>query len=154
MRPPIDGPLVITNLFGSTRYDKPYTLEGGFPVLGHTGIDINAPLGTPVRAAWPGTVKRGWDPAGFGNYLVLTDPHGRQALYGHLSGYSVADGAAVGPGQEIARSGSTGNSTGPHVHFEIIEAGPRDYLNGFRGCRDPLGAFDHDSTHLIDLSLV
>lgn len=154
MRPPVDGVLLITQLFASNLADKPYTLPDGQAVLGHTGVDVNAPLGTPVKAAWPGTVSHGWDATGFGNYVVLTDPHGRQALYGHLESFATKDGATVGPSEIIGYAGSTGNSSGSHVHLEVVNAGTRDMENGFRGCHDWIADLDHAYVHLLDLRLV
>lgn len=162
MRAPRDGPLIVTNLFGSTKWDKPYVLQtatGPVAVKGHTGIDLDSAIGTPVLSVWPGWLERGVERdalgnlTGFGYYLVLHVPDGRSALYGHLSGYLLADGAKVGPGERIALSGSTGNSTGGHIHFEIKEA-VWEIRNGYRGCRDPLGGFDPPIMDRFDMSLV
>lgn len=153
---PIDGRMVITNLFGSTKYDKPFMVQFGdttVPVLGHTGIDINCPIGTPIKAAWSGTVQTGWDNSGFGNFVRLTVPDGRTVLYGHLDSFTVVNGTTVTAGQIIAKSGNTGNSTGPHVHVEVSHINP-DYLDGFRGCSDWLSGLNHEFVHLLDLSLV
>ena len=87
----------------------------------HAGIDIAAPLGTPIATAASGTVKfAGWS-KGYGNMVIIEHPDGRQTRYGHASKLFVATGDTVTAGQQIAAVGSTGKSTGPHVHFEMRE---------------------------------
>jgi murein DD-endopeptidase MepM/ murein hydrolase activator NlpD len=92
-------------------------IRGFFP--GHSGIDLAAPIGTTVFAADGGTVAfAGWSNWGYGNTIVLA--HGSMlTLYGHLSRISVRCGQQVGAGAPIGQVGSTGNSSGPHLHFEI-----------------------------------
>ncbi|MHB8731561.1 MAG: murein hydrolase activator EnvC family protein [bacterium] len=89
----------------------------------HTGIDIAVPWGTPVKAAQSGTVLFvGWM-TGYGNVVVLDHGNGVSTVYAHLSSYVVHAGEAVTRGQVIARAGSTGWSTGPHLHFEVRQDG-------------------------------
>jgi murein DD-endopeptidase MepM/ murein hydrolase activator NlpD len=88
----------------------------------HTGIDFPVSYGTPVMAATDGTVTTKWNSA-YGNMLILTAKDGTQTWYCHLSSYRVASGASVKAGQPIAYSGNSGNSTGPHLHFEVRPAG-------------------------------
>ncbi|HLW47508.1 MAG TPA: peptidoglycan DD-metalloendopeptidase family protein [bacterium] len=89
----------------------------------HTGIDIAAPWGTPVEAAQNGTVLyEGWM-TGYGKVIVLDHGGGISTVYAHLSSYAVEPGQAVVRGQVIARVGSTGWSTGPHLHFEVRQDG-------------------------------
>ena len=89
----------------------------------HTGIDIAAPWGAPVEAAENGTVLYvGWM-TGYGNVVVLDHGNGVSTVYAHLSSYAVRPGEAVRRGQVIARVGSTGWSTGPHLHFEVRQDG-------------------------------
>lgn len=153
MRPPLDGTLLVTQLFGGNPAAEAYTTADGIRVLGHTGIDLSCPIGASVYACWAGSAHIADDGArGFGLHVVLTDDRGRQALYGHLSRVLVVEGARVPLHVPFAHSGSTGNSTGPHLHFEIREAGA-DPANGYYGCRDPLGAFDHDVMGRFDLHL-
>ncbi|GGM22125.1 MULTISPECIES: M23 family metallopeptidase [Micromonospora] len=86
----------------------------------HAGIDLAAPAGTPVRAAAAGTVvNAGWDFAGYGISVVLDHGNGYLTHYAHLSEATVAVGASVDAGQRIGSEGSTGDSTGPHLHFEV-----------------------------------
>jgi murein DD-endopeptidase MepM/ murein hydrolase activator NlpD len=84
----------------------------------HTGVDFHAASGTVVHAVGAGTVvTTGWGGA-YGNQVVIKMHDGTYTMYGHLSSISVTEGQTVTPGQQIALSGSTGNSTGPHLHFE------------------------------------
>ena len=115
---PLGTPFTITQVFGPTAV----TLE---PPSGpyrhfHTGIDISASLGTPVMAAADGIVVAvGHGGTGYGNYIVIAHGAGIETLYGHLLATRVAYGARVSRGQVIGLEGSTGFSTGPHVHFEL-----------------------------------
>ncbi|MFF4017641.1 peptidoglycan DD-metalloendopeptidase family protein [Streptomyces sp. NPDC001843] len=88
----------------------------------HTGIDFPVSYGTPVMAATDGTVTTKWNSA-YGNMLILTAKDGTQTWYCHLSRYQVPSGTIVKAGQQIAYSGNSGNSTGPHLHFEVRPAG-------------------------------
>lgn len=96
---------------------------------GHNGIDIAGPVGTPIRASASGTIiinrmNGAWN-GGYGNYIVISHSNGTQTLYGHMQKSSVVVGEKVLQGEVIGSMGSTGLSTGPHVHFEI------------RGARNP-----------------
>jgi murein DD-endopeptidase MepM/ murein hydrolase activator NlpD len=109
---------VITQPFGPTTV----LLEPAFAGYAHfhTGIDISAPLGTPVMAAADGVVVAvGHTSVGYGNYVVIAHGGGVATLYGHLLDANVTVGQLVVRGQMIGREGSTGFSTGPHVHFEL-----------------------------------
>ena len=102
----------------------------------HWGIDIAAPAGTPVLAATDGVVAGvGWDPDGYGHYIVLDHGGGWQTVYAHLqpaatSGYRMSLSIAVRRGDAIGRLGSSGASTGPHLHFEARKDGM--YINPTR----------------------
>src|SRR5690606_17843630 len=109
---------------------KNYKLTAGFNQNGarwankHSGQDFAVPVGTPVLAASAGTVvKAGPNGAGdgpaYGNAVVLKHANGKYSQYAHLSRIDVKIGQKVAAGQRIALSGNTGNSTGPHLHFEI-----------------------------------
>jgi murein DD-endopeptidase MepM/ murein hydrolase activator NlpD len=101
----------------------------------HRGIDVAAATGTPVVAAAPGVVSEvGWDGYGYGNYVEVTHPDGAVTLYGHNDRVLVRQGQVVAQGEQISEMGSTGRSTGPHVHFEIHPKGegavnPMAYLD-------------------------
>lgn len=89
---------------------------------GYNGVDLGAPKGTPVLAAAGGQVivsrNYGYN-GGYGNYIVVSHPNGTQTLYSHLSKNLVFEGYTVAKGQVIGEVGSTGKSTGPHLHFEV-----------------------------------
>jgi murein DD-endopeptidase MepM/ murein hydrolase activator NlpD len=97
------------------------------PVLGgarfHAGLDMAAPIGSPVYATAPGAVSTaGW----CGNYgwcVTIDHGHGIATLFGHLSAIGVQPGQIVTAGQPLGRVGSTGRSTGPHLHYEIRKDG-------------------------------
>lgn len=90
----------------------------------HKGVDIAAPQGTSVFTAAEGRVLRtGFDPEGYGAFIEVAHPNGMTTLYGHLSRVDVARGDTVTPGQRIGLVGSTGYSTGPHLHFEVRRNG-------------------------------
>ncbi|MFL6115275.1 MAG: peptidoglycan DD-metalloendopeptidase family protein [Catenulispora sp.] len=115
-----------------------YILTAGFGDAGarwaslHTGQDFAVPTGTKVVAVTDGTViESGWAGA-FGKRIVIQHPDGSETWYCHLSVIRVASGK-VASGQIIALSGDTGNSTGPHLHFEYHPPGPADPMNGVPG---------------------
>lgn len=121
---PVNG--VITSPFGYRTH----------PIFGrqilHSGIDIGVDEGTPVHAADGGVVvEAGWI-SGYGYCVIIDHGNGTSSLYGHNSSLAVSSGQAVSQGQVIAYAGSTGNSTGPHVHFEVRVGGepvdPSAYL--------------------------
>ncbi|WP_448572948.1 LysM peptidoglycan-binding domain-containing protein [Trichothermofontia sp.] len=90
----------------------------------HKGIDIAAPIGTPIVAAAGGVVvTAGWNSGGYGNLVEIQHPDGSLTLYAHNNRILVRPGQQVEQGQQIAEMGSTGFSTGPHLHFEIHPAG-------------------------------
>lgn len=100
----------------------------------HKGIDIAASYGTPIYAAASGTVtlaKTGYG-GGYGNHIIISHGNGVQTLYGHCSSLCVEQGAHVSQGQLIAKMGSTGNSTGNHLHFEVrvngVAQDPQNYV--------------------------
>ncbi len=91
------------------------------PLEFHGAVDLAVPAGTPVRATAWGMVKETGTDRALGNYVVVAHPFGFTSVYGHLSSISVREGRLVllPPLTPLGRSGSTGNSTGPHVHFEL-----------------------------------
>jgi murein DD-endopeptidase MepM/ murein hydrolase activator NlpD len=106
-------------------------LSGGDFKEGHPGLDLSTPSGTPVYAADTGLVIfAGWTGIGYGNTIVIDHGNGYRTLYGHLSQVSTYCGAKVEAGVLIGLSGSTGNSSGPHLHFEVRV--PDGYINPLR----------------------
>ncbi|MGI5972050.1 MAG: M23 family metallopeptidase, partial [Oscillospiraceae bacterium] len=98
------------------------------PTLGyykfHTGVDIGASYGAKILAADDGTViTAGYNSGGYGNYVVISHGNGLTTLYGHMSSYAVSNGQNVSKGDVIGYVGSTGRSTGPHLHFEVRQSG-------------------------------
>jgi murein DD-endopeptidase MepM/ murein hydrolase activator NlpD len=132
---------VISQPFGPSalKLEPPY---GGYPHF-HTGIDMVEPFGSPVYAADDGIVALvGTSSNGYGRYVVIAHSGGLDTLYGHLSTTLVKVGQSVDQGQTIGLEGSTGNSTGPHLHFELRinnePVNPAPYLppgapSGFKG---------------------
>jgi murein DD-endopeptidase MepM/ murein hydrolase activator NlpD len=89
----------------------------------HGGIDVAVPTGTRVNSAADGVVEFAGRRGGYGNLVIVRHADGRETRYAHLDKILVAVGDPVSGGQEIAKSGSTGKSTGPHLHFEVRENG-------------------------------
>lgn len=110
---PLDEPGVIT---------RGQIGEGGGDEA-HPGIDIAVPTGTPIRAAGGGTVAKTGSDAEYGFFVLIDHPEGYQTMYGHASRIVVTDGEQVNSGQVLALSGSTGRSTAPHLHFEVLRGG-------------------------------
>jgi murein DD-endopeptidase MepM/ murein hydrolase activator NlpD len=106
------------------------------PVLGgrrgHNGVDLAAPTGTPVYATADGYISKAERFSSYGNYIQIEHGGELQTRYAHLSGYAVASGEMVTKGQLIGYVGSTGRSTGPHLHYEVRVAGeavdPQPYM--------------------------
>ncbi|MGL5330775.1 MAG: M23 family metallopeptidase, partial [Peptostreptococcaceae bacterium] len=120
---------------GYSRVSSPYG-NRIHPVLGttkfHTGIDIPAPKGAPVTAYDSGTVIYSGVQGSYGNTVMIKHSGGKVTLYAHNSSLNVSVGQKVQKGQVIAKIGSTGRSTGPHLHFEVRVNGrhvnPMSYL--------------------------
>ena len=115
--PPLLGMLVVTSPFGMRVH----------PITGekteHHGVDLVAELGTPVMAAARGVVVWRGNKLGYGNCVVIRHGTHLSTIYGHLSHTGVDTGQSVGKGEVIGLSGSTGFSTGPHLHFEVRRDG-------------------------------
>lgn len=98
----------------------------------HTGLDLATSTGTPIKAAASGTVTFSGYKGSYGNLMVITHENGVQTYYGHCSQLYLSAGATVSQGQTIGDVGSTGNSTGPHLHFEVRVNGtaynPENYI--------------------------
>lgn len=102
---------------------------------GHPGIDIALTEGSGVFASDTGTVTfAGWNIYGYGNLIVINHGNGYETFYGHLSGINVFPGQVVNQGNVIGAVGNTGNSSGPHIHFEIRTNGNQDDPCWYIGC--------------------
>jgi len=110
-------------LYGSSAFIWPtsdHTISGNDYWSGHLAIDIGVVTGNPIFAADSGVIMfAGWSIGGYGNVVAIDHGTGYQTLYAHLSSVNVFCGQSVHVGQVIAAGGSTGNSTGPHLHFEV-----------------------------------
>ncbi|EST36908.1 hypothetical protein N566_15765 [Streptomycetaceae bacterium MP113-05] len=131
------GPVAVAPVAGA-HTGTPYRATGsGWSSGHHTGVDFPVPTGTRVRAvSGADVVSAGWAGA-YGYQVVLRHADGRYSQYAHLSAISVSSGQRVNAGQRLGRSGSTGNSTGPHLHFEVrtgpgygSDIDPMAYLRG------------------------
>ena len=89
----------------------------------HYGVDIAAPIGTPIYAATSGTVQRAGTATGFGLAVYIRGDDGAVTVYGHVNRYFVSAGERVSAGEQIAEVGNRGQSTGPHLHFEVHPGG-------------------------------
>ena len=119
----------ITSKFGGRQS------PGGIGSTDHKGVDIGTPMNTPIYAAKSGTVTwASWN-GGYGHCVIIYHGKGNSTLYGHLNSYSCQVGDTVSQGDLIAYSGTSGNSTGPHLHFGIKEndtwVDPLNYLTGW-----------------------
>ncbi|MGI9147893.1 MAG: M23 family metallopeptidase [Chloroflexota bacterium] len=95
-----------------------------FSPCGHSGLDIAAPEGTPIVAAEAGEVlKAYWNNDGYGGLIIIGHPSGYETWYGHLDSFEVDSAQRVTRGEQIGLMGSTGFSTGSHLHFEIRQDG-------------------------------
>lgn len=141
---PVAG--VVSQPFGPTSFslEPPVSYGSNFYPHFHTGLDLAAPMDTPVQAAAAGVVILATSSidttghlAGYGNYVVIAHGGGFLTLYGHLDRIEVNPGETVSQGQQIGLLGSTGWSTGPHVHFEIRKNGV--YTDPYPYIADALG---------------
>jgi murein DD-endopeptidase MepM/ murein hydrolase activator NlpD len=116
----------VASSFG--QREDPINGEGAF----HSGIDIDAPNGTPVRATGDGEVSGASMGAGYGREVVLDHGHDLRTVYGHLSAIAVIPGQHVTRGQVIGYVGQSGRATGPHLHYEVrvrnVPVNPHKYL--------------------------
>jgi LysM repeat protein len=128
------GPVPANAARGSGRFVWPtagYISQGYKPL--HRAIDIAGRVGIPVKASDSGyVVEAGWSNSGYGYFVVVDHRNGFQTLYAHLSRVLVSPGQSVGKGATIGLMGSSGRSTGPHLHFEVRQGGglrnPFSYL--------------------------
>ncbi len=152
LHPPFAGRFPIGQLWGENSNFYARFNYDGVPLLGHNGIDFSTPEGTPLFAVDDGVVRQvGFEPGGFGNYILLSHAWG-ESIYAHLSAIDVAPEQPVVRGQSIGRSGNTGGSTGPHLHF-AIRVNPYQRTDGWGGFSDPLPVLPPDAYMLPDYIL-
>lgn len=131
LRYPFDQVQPVTQEYGDNPGDY-----ARFGMIAHNGIDFGCVSGTNVLASASGTVEHAtFDDGGYGFYVTIKHAGGLTSVYAHLSQIRVQPGVMVKTGQLIGQSGSTGNSTGPHLHFEVREQGKEN--NGYHGAVDP-----------------
>jgi murein DD-endopeptidase MepM/ murein hydrolase activator NlpD len=128
----------LANLVGDQAFVQPTTgrFTSGFGARwgrSHNGIDIAGPIGTPIYAVTGGVVEQAGAASGFGLVVKIRHPDGTMSVYGHVNQMFVEVGDEVGAGEQIAEIGNRGQSTGPHLHFEIHDAddtpmNPRPWL--------------------------
>lgn len=142
----VQGDPVVTSAYGKMR--------GGRP---HGGLDIAAPSGTPLRAVTDGEVvdygslsEGNGDPSGWGNFVVFRDSKGLYHLYGHVLASGMVKGGNVKAGQQIALTGSTGRSSGPHLHWETGTGWTGGVLTGKS---DPLSHYDFRAPYTVQTNM-
>ncbi|MFW2402939.1 M23 family metallopeptidase, partial [Burkholderia pseudomallei] len=148
---PLDAPALampvvstrISSYFGERVHPLSHILQM------HTGVDLAAPTGTRVNAAAAGVVSFvGYDPGGYGKYVVIDHPDRSSTYYAHLSAFApkLEVGMAVAQGQRIGAVGSTGAATGPHLHFEVrVDDQPVDPLVALANAQNTLSAMQLDA---------
>ncbi len=131
----LGGPEHITSGFGP----RVHPIDGGTKY--HTGLDLRAPEGSPILAAQSGTVKSAGQRGGYGNAVEIDHGNGMTTLYAHASELLVTPGEKVAEGQAIGRSGMSGHTTGPHLHFEVrVNDRPVDPTRALNTYRDRVDA--------------
>lgn len=136
-RTPLDG-VTLTSGYGM----RVHPVTGG--MRAHKGIDLSSPVGTPIYATADGVVSKASWFGGYGLYVSLEHGGNLQTRYGHMSRLNVAEGQRVNKGEIIGFVGSTGRSTGPHLHYEVRVHGeavnPIPYMQADRLASNPNGA--------------
>lgn len=142
-RSPLEG-LRLTSNFGM----RSHPVLGGFRM--HKGIDLSSPIGTPVYATADGVVGRADWFSSYGLYIQIEHGGALQTRYGHLSRLNVAEGQMVHKGDLIGFVGTTGRSTGPHLHYEVrvegVAVNPVPYLSGEGNPQLALATIAHSET--------
>jgi murein DD-endopeptidase MepM/ murein hydrolase activator NlpD len=140
---PVEG-ATLTQQYGCTTVEiEPWSSQCATHHF-HSGVDLAAALDTPVHAATAGIIEVRRQRGGYGLYIIITRDSRLSTLYGHLDWPLVHSGDVVSAGQPIALMGSTGNSTGPHLHFEVRVAGiPIDPLPFLYPSREGGGGVAH-----------
>lgn len=123
-KPELDFCIPVDNYYISSDFGyrcDPITKENSV----HTGLDLAASGGSPIKAVYSGKVIKAEYSQGYGNYILISHAHGIETLYAHCSSLEAEAGDTVDKGDTIALVGSTGNSTGNHLHFEVRKSGIR-----------------------------
>lgn len=141
---PVQGGVTITQRYGCTTVEiEPWSSQCPTHHF-HSGVDLAAALDTPIYAATAGIAAVDRQRGGYGLYILITRDSRLTTLYGHLDWPLVHSGDIVAAGQAIGLMGSTGNSTGPHLHFEVRVAGiPVDPLPFLSGAAEGGGRLTH-----------
>jgi len=148
---PLKRDKFITQKYGANPdFYKQYKI-GGVPLKGHEGIDLRASTGTEVVACDDGFCQEAFDQGnvGYGKYIKLIHDWG-ESVYAHLSEFKIRQGTEVKKGQTIAKSGNTGNSTGPHLHFGM-RINPYNRSDGWGGYSDPEPYLFGDTSTELDM---
>ncbi|MBC2077685.1 peptidoglycan DD-metalloendopeptidase family protein [Listeria booriae] len=140
------------------RFGSPFRFTSGYGprvVFGkaefHKGVDYGAPTGTPLPAQYSGIVSHAGSGGGFGNLVKIKVAQGVETLYGHLSKILTSNGAVVRAGQIIGLVGSTGRSTGPHVHYQVNAGGsPVNPGSSIGGKKEPSSASSGDTAKIAE----
>ncbi|MBC1935176.1 peptidoglycan DD-metalloendopeptidase family protein [Listeria grandensis] len=140
------------------RFGSPFRFTSGYGprvVFGksefHKGVDYGAPTGTPLPAQYSGVVSHAGSGGGFGNLVKIKVAQGVETLYGHLSKILTSNGAIVRAGQTIGLVGSTGRSTGPHVHYQVNAGGsPVNPGSSIGGKKEPSSATSGDTAKIAE----
>ncbi|OEV02939.1 hypothetical protein AN216_15460 [Streptomyces oceani] len=122
---PYGSPGSWTRPLSNPEVSETYGARGDWAAGHHTGVDFAVPTGTPVRSVGDGTVVFSGDSGAYGELIVVQMRDGTYTLFAHLSERDVHKGDQVRAGTSLGKSGNTGNSTGPHLHFET--RAERDY---------------------------
>ena len=134
---PFEGTFNVTQLFSDRPAFYSQFKYDGVELRGHNGVDFGTPIGTAILATDDGEVATvGFEPKGFGNYVKLKHVWG-ESIYGHLYSPGVKEGVTVARGDVLGKSGNTGNSSGPHLHFGI-RIHPNKRGDGWGGYCDPV----------------
>lgn len=149
----LDSPLDLNwYLYISSYYGYRISPTSGEEQL-HRGLDIAVPEGTEVKAAHDGTVTAAAYDASYGNYVVIEDKDGWVTKYAHLQSITVAAGQTVAAKEVIGLSGNTGNSTGAHLHMEVMKDGayynPIFYVSNSQGTYDGGGEYDDETVQRL-----
>ena len=128
---PLDASPGVTSGFGVRK--DPFTGE----LAQHDGVDVAAPMGAPIKAVWDGTVVSAGERGGYGNAIEVDHGNGIHTLYGHASRVDVKPGDRISAGAQLGEVGTSGRSTGPHLHLELrVNGRPSDPTAALKAYRN------------------